>query len=238
LRIKRSVGITLVGVCLLVLVMAEVHRYHVRDSVSGRLFWHFDEAYLLLETTREGYRPSYLEICAKAVARLIVVFAWAPDDWQTWVTAIRITPNSVEKSTIVEAMDRYAIFEGQLFNGPTRKWVGTHYQQTSPDEQRRFLAGGGRLWPTRDFSNIEGWNHVCCFMPRVYGRKQYPFEVQGKPMQLLVARNDDSGITTLSLQVGNQQPIQLLQFSHSGNVVSKGEYKTLMAPVIETGRSP
>src|SRR5258708_239014 len=144
---KLLVGIVTVVAVLLYAGYADLfHVYTLRDDNGGQMLWNADQAYLFMTVARRGYRMSYAEFAWGALMQWFNAPP-PPTTQHVVLTVIHVTPSGVERHVAKVAENTadipglftpvggviYAFSEGTLY-----KWAGDHFENATPEEQKRM----------------------------------------------------------------------------------------------------
>jgi hypothetical protein len=159
--------VIVVIVASVIIGLATLNIYTVRNDGSGEVLWNGNEAYLFMNTYRRGVRVSYLEY------PWMVVKEWLgaihpPDDQLSFVVVIHITPSTVQRHVVVVpdntpgAMPAlYTPMQEKIYaNYPALdglcRWADDHFERATEDERSK-LGGSDNPTPL-DINNVGGWS--------------------------------------------------------------------------------
>lgn len=160
---KKKLGI---AVLALLVSVAVLNLYFIRDDSGGYVVWNNDEAYLFIGVARRGFHTRCIGY-PWAVLKEALYASPGPDDAKLTQIVIRVTGSSIEHYSFNMpdepgiGPDLYTPLEGRIYaNCPQLnglcKWNGNRFEAASPDEQRR-LDGINQL-TALEIEKANGWS--------------------------------------------------------------------------------
>jgi hypothetical protein len=216
--------------CVAVTIIVFFFQLHlVRDwAEDSALLWNSEEAYLFVGWPRSGYHFT----CFEYLLAYVPGYFGVPrtyDDNRLSTIVIRITRSSAERY-VVDDLDgvgfRAYIPHSKViyaYNGGAAlwKWVGTDFEQASPEEQQGVPLNEIALLSSKDFTSVDGWSarHSLTSWP-----PQLEIELGGEPVTLLVKLASSGDELSLDLQHRGGAPQRILHVERKLHLVSKSEY--------------
>jgi hypothetical protein len=167
IRAKAIAVLTVLVV--IVLALASLRVYYVRDESNGSLLWNDKEAYAFIGVEEYGYNFSYLGWLREGIKEIFPFGASPPNDKHYYLEVLRITPQTIQRSSVDNfylgsppSAFGQNIYGGSLLDahaGPM-KWSGTHFEALTPKEQAELQNANdaGELPTSPSFNNIGGWS--------------------------------------------------------------------------------
>jgi hypothetical protein len=101
------------------------------------------------------------------------------------------------------------------------KWVGTHFEEASPEEQRKVEIATSI--PMRDFTDVNGWSARYSVTTKI--NDEYKIPLSGGPLTLVVKTlNLTDGDVSLGLLRSDHSPETIYHRIGRPRRVSKTEY--------------
>lgn len=216
---KRRVIIYVLIASVVVALTVKIHR--VREVTTGaELFWHDDEAYLLIGTKRLGLHVTP----AKFVLQMLMLapFGLGADDSKFSITVFKMAPTRVDRYVAENVvMGRFGVIDGRINDGLWR-WDGDHFERATLDESIAHPRLG------REYSDVDGWSK------RSFGGGTsppegwiIPFDLSGQPASLTVHAVHRVSLS-IDLQRGNEPPERLWSIDERSRTVRRAEYDALL----------
>src|SRR5208282_23397 len=141
IRSKAVAAVTLLAV--IILTLASLRVYYVRDQSSGSLLWNDKEAYAFIGVVEYGYNFSCLGWLGEEIREIFPFGASVPSDKHYYLEVLRITPHAIRRSFVdnfylasYPAAFGQNIYASSLLGADgTTKWLGTHFEALSPKEE-------------------------------------------------------------------------------------------------------
>jgi hypothetical protein len=101
------------------------------------------------------------------------------------------------------------------------KWVGTHFETITSDENRNLRLDVKTLASKQDYTNVNGWSsrHSLTSWPA-----KSEIELQGKSVTLFTKVRDSGSEVSLELQIPGRAPQRILRTKRAWHLVSKSQY--------------
>ncbi len=236
---KRLIALAiLAGICFL-LTYPKI--YVVREAARGEMYWNSGEALLFMRRVSSGARVTPLRYALEGFLASLGSVRSPDDKTCSELLVIRVTDKDLQRYETDlnrHTKERYCGFGFDLFKGQIyavefpmlSKWVGTHFESSTPEEDEDFTASvslrakeSQKPW---EFNNVDGWSM------REFGATtpKYEFALRGQPVTILF-----SGRTwprrPLSVDlIRSGQPTQRIWTLDEGpRVVNKAEYEKIFA---------
>jgi hypothetical protein len=167
--VGRKILVGAIILIMVVLAMATLHVYYVRDVGGGTLLWNGTNAYVFIGIADYGYRFTYLTLMREWVFEIFPFGASPPTHKHSRALVLAITPTGVTRYSfdnfwISSPPYPYGqnIYAGNLLStipGPT-KWAGTHFEPISPQEQQEIHKAqqAGTIPASPSYDNVGGWS--------------------------------------------------------------------------------
>jgi hypothetical protein len=206
------------------IAMSFFQTYYIGSSGDGDLLWNANEVYLLVHGERRGYRMSGLGYAAATLKGLFGVID-SPDDRRLFTEVIQITPSAIRGDEVVGTFAFYTPRNQNIYalhgQGMLSKWVGTHFEQASPEEQQKVEIATSV--PMRDFTDVNGWSARYSVTTKI--NDEYKIQVSGGPLTLVVKTlNLTDGEVSLDLVRPGRSPETVYQRIGRPRRVSRTEY--------------
>jgi hypothetical protein len=173
-----------------------------------------------------GYRLSYLEYPLEALREYFGV-ARQLDDTRSSTIVLWVTPTAAQTHTAEDLkFDFYTPLEGTVFanhDGTLWKWSSTRFEQATAEEQEKF-EGTGRL-SAFDLTGARGWSKRSNILNQNADELQFPLELGGKSLALVVKRQRKGEDISINL-VRSDIPVERIWHLDQGpHIVTKAEYE-------------
>jgi hypothetical protein len=224
------------ALCLVVLgVLFFFWQIHlVGDSaVNGVLLWNSEEAYLFVGWGRSGYHLTGFEYLLAYIPAFFRVPRTVDDNRFSTIVA-RITPSGVERY-VTERNQKDSPFLAYFPRGNTIyaydggealwKWVGTHFEKLSPEEQQKVDVDAKAPSSKEDYTNVNGWSlrHSPTGWP-----PEFEIQLQGKPVAFFTKSKHSGEELSIELRLPDGSSQGMLHVKHPLHFVSKSEYARAM----------
>lgn len=227
--------ILLLIVLTAVMIAASLHTYYIRTQAGGDLFWNADEAYVFLDIGARGYRFSYLQEFYWRVREAFGDVRLRDREHHS-VVVLRVTPETVQRYVVDDMHPgSFDFFDGSIYagdldkEGGLLKWTGTHFEQPSPEEQRK-LKGGAALANPPSFRNVNGWSKQQGLGLKEFDyQAEFPIELGGKPITLVAKSVNVASELSIDLLRPGRPPERIWYLDQRPRRVSKAEYERQFA---------
>jgi hypothetical protein len=230
-------------IVLAAVLLAFLKTYYVRSENRGDLIWNADEAYVFIRLIQRGYRLSYLGFLVEFNKESFPFGASAPNDSHRSVLVLRVTRNAVERYFVDDfylgslSVVGQNIYGGNLNGGKDgflMKWSGTHFEPSSPEEQRSVQSalGSGKAPPGPSYDNIDGWSKravagdVIRESPTVYTEKDAKVSItlDGEPLTFVMNSGFIDHVAYIDLSRPGQPPERIWYLDERSHRVNRAEY--------------
>jgi hypothetical protein len=211
----------------LIASLSFLRTYRVISRSDAYLLWNANEAFLFIDVGHLGYRLTYLEFPLEIVAGYFGVVRDI-DGRAASTIVVRITPQEVKTSTAKDTADFYTPLEGSIFanhKGDLWKWSGTHFEQASVEEQRRY--NGTSHLSALDFTSSDGWSRRYGILNRLEEQTSFPLELNGKSLTLVVSRQDHGREVTVNLLRPDRAAEEIWHLDQQPRKITEAEYRQL-----------
>jgi hypothetical protein len=242
--IRARAAAVLTVLIVIVLTLASLRVYYVRDESNGSLLWNDKEAYAFIGVGEYGYNFSYLGWLREGIKEIFPFGASAPNDKHYYLEVLRITPQKIQRSSVDNfylgsppSAFGQNIYGGSLLDahaGPM-KWSETHFEALSPKEQAELQNANyaGELPTSPSYNNIGGWSRrmvggeVVRESPTVSLEKdaRVAIELDGTPLTFVMNSGFISREARIDLARPGTPTAIIWQLNENARRVSKGTYK-------------
>ena len=227
---KRTLaGGVALGAAVAVILLTFFQIHYIGGSGDGDLLWNTKEAYLFVRGERRGYHVSYLGYLGELVIEYFGVID-PPDDENPFTLVIRITPAGTERYEVKGEYHYFTPLDDILYAGHNDqylwKWIGTHFEKASIEEQRR-LNGIQRL-SKKEFTDVNGWSGRYSVTSKI--KEQFPLLLSRAPMTVEVTTlNLADGEVSVDLLRPDHPPETIFRRNGRPHRVSRSEYEHTFA---------
>src|SRR5580693_5253623 len=225
LKVERNVvsGLAFCLITLLVILNFFQMNY-VGGSASADLLWNANEGYLFAHGGRSGYRVSYLGYLAEIVKEPLGVVPSA-DNRSSFTSVVHMTASTVERYETAGEFEYYTPVDNIIYaghEGAVWKWMGTHFEQASSEEQRK-LNGTANL-SNGDFTGANGWSARRSIAGTLFD--EIKIQLGGKPLTILAKTiNIRDGEVSIDLLGPDRSTENLYYMTFQPRRVSRAEYE-------------
>jgi len=224
-KLISGLGVTLLGV-ILAATFLRVH--YIGYGSDADLVWNSNQAYILIDIGRFGWRLNYLQYLVALTKGWFHVAA-PPDDRNCYGTLLRVTKEEVQSydlggqcltNAVGVGEDVYATETGVLL-----KWTGNRFERTSSNELEAVKSNKPPISP--DFDNYRGWSKRHDILTRLDDEIKFGLELDGQQLMLNVSRTSANREISVSLVRPHQTPERIWHLEQQSRKVSAAEYERI-----------
>ena len=214
---------------LLLAVSAFVKTYHRRVDADGNLLWNPTEAYLFINVGSRGYYISYLQYPVQVIKEYFGDVP-LPTAERFSVLVFHITRDAVEKNVAENILpDLYTPLGRTVYvnvQGRLWEWSGSSFAPASVETVQK--VGGIFSLSADDITQPTGWSKRGGVLSRLEDEVEFPMEIGGKILTVVVKRHKSDGdaisVDVLGIGQGREE---LWQTGRRPERISRLEYKRL-----------